>query len=78
MIPVLLKSDAVKQAHQWEKNLKCENVIMIDLVHFAHGLHTSSANFYVFIFCIKAPCLGLYLNLHDDPNMDEQKTALLT
>lgn len=54
---------------------KCESVIMSN---FVRDFHTRNANFDVFIFCIKAPCLGLCLNLHDDPNMDEQKTALLT
>lgn len=58
---------------------ECETVTKIASVYLVYGLYSSNADFiYFFFFWIEAPCLGLHLNLHDDPNMNEQKTVLLT
>lgn len=56
----------------------CETV-KIDL----EGLSSYAAAMLIFpfpslFFCTEAPCLGLHLNLHGDPNTNEQKMVLFT
>lgn len=67
-----LRNDAIEQTHTWKQ--ECETVIKTHQVYLVYGLHSSNADFFFFFSCIEAPCLGLHLNLHDDPNMNEQKT----
>lgn len=60
------------------KTTKCETVISIT----ADGLYSNAVEIPppppLPHFWIEAPWLGLHLNLHDDPNMNEQTTVLLT
>lgn len=66
-----LRNDAIEQTHKRKQSVK----LSLRQTWFLYGLYSSNA---VFFFVIQAPCLGLHLNLHDDPNMNEQKTVLLT
>lgn len=63
-----------RNRHDWKQSVK----LSLRLVYLVYGSYSSNADFLLFLGGIETPCLGLLLNLHDDPNMNEQKMVLLT